>query len=395
MTHMSKPSSGDNGAAPEKAKKPGKSAGEASPHAEPVATRNGKPGAAVSGAFDAWMRASQISLIGLFVIALLWCGYVAQPVIVPVLLAWAIATIVLPLVKWMQDRGVPRVLAAVTVTLLLVTLIVSLLALLSTPVAYWLGRATEVGALIKQKLQTITQPLALLEELQKALDVIGAAGQPALKVEQQSATVVTTIFSFLTPAVSQLILFIGALVFYLVYQERLRSTAVYFLRERESRLSTLRTLSDIDESMTTYFGTFTIVNVCLGLATVVLTWLVGLPNPLLWGVLAGVLNYIPYIGPVLVTGALGTVGLLTYPTLHEGAVAPLIFLVIVTVEGQFLTPAIMGRRLELNPFAVFLAIAFCTWLWGPIGAFLSVPLLMALTVTLGHAFSEEKPDLPE
>ena len=394
MTHISEPSAAENGTASEKTKKSGKPEREASARTE--AARNGKSGAsALNDTFDAWTRASQISLIGLFVIALLWCGYVAQPVIVPVLLAWAIATIVLPLVKWMQERGVPRVLAAVAVTLLLVMLIVSLLVLLSTPVAYWLGRATEIGALIKQKLQTMTQPLALLEEVQKALNVIGAGGKPALKVEQQSATVVTTIFSILTPAMSQFILFIGALVFYLVYQERLRSTVVYFLRERETRLSTLRTLSDIDESMTTYFGTFTIVNFCLGLVTIALTWLVGLPNPLLWGVLAGVLNYIPYIGPALVTGALGVVGLLTYSTLHEAAVPPLIYLAIVTLEGQFLTPTIMGRRLELNPFAVFLAIAFCTWLWGPIGAFLAVPLLMALTVTLGHAFSEEKPELPE
>ena len=75
-------------------------------------------------------------------------------------------------------------------------------------------------------------------------------------------------------------------------------------------------------------------------------------------------------------------------------IAPLIYLAIVTVEGHFITPAFMGRRLELNPFAVFLSIAFCTWLWGPIGAFLAVPLLMALTVTLGHAFGEEKPELP-
>ena len=147
--------------------------------------------------------------------------------------------------------------------------------------------------------------------------------------------------------------------------------------------------------MTTYFGTFTIVNFCLGLVTVALTWLVGLPNPLLWGVLAAVLNYIPYIGPAIVTGTLGVVGLLTYPTLGEAAVAPLVYLAIVTVEGQFLTPALMGRRLELNPFAVFLAIAFCTWLWGPVGAFLAVPLLMALTVAFGHAFSEEAPDLPD
>ena len=89
------------------------------------------------------------------------------------------------------------------------------------------------------------------------------------------------------------------------------------------------------------------------------------------------------------------VGLLTHPSLGEAVAAPLIFVAIVTVEGQFLTPALMGRRLELNPFAVFLAIAFCTWLWGALGAFLAVPLLMALTVAFGHAFSEGRPELPE
>ena len=371
------------------------------------AEKNGAPQAAAKRAereagadhgaprFDAWSRASQVATVGLFVIALLWAGFVAQPVIVPVLLAWAIATIVLPLVKGLESYGVPRVVAAVAVTLMLVALIVCLLAVLSTPVAYWLGRATEVGSLIKARLQMMNQPLALLGELQKALNAIGSGGgAPTLKVEQ-SATVLTTIFSVLTPAVSQFVLFIGALLFYLTYQQRLRSVVLQPLRDRETRLATLRTLSDIDQHMTTYFGTFTIVNVCLGIVTVTLTWIAGLPNPLLWGVLAAVLNYIPYIGPAIVTGTLAVVGLLTYPTLGEAAVAPLAFIAIVTIEGQFITPALMGRRLELNPFAVFLAIAFCTWLWGAMGAFLAVPLLMALTVAFGHAFGQEAPDLPE
>jgi predicted PurR-regulated permease PerM len=120
-------------------------------------------------------------------------------------------------------------------------------------------------------------------------------------------------------------------------------------------------------------------------------WAAGLPNPLLWGVLAGILNYVPYIGSAIVVGTLGVVGLLTYGSLSEAAVAPMLFLIVVTVEGQFLTPV---RRFELKPFAVFLAIAFCTWQWGPLGAFLAVPLLLALTVTLGHVFVDEKSALP-
>jgi predicted PurR-regulated permease PerM len=391
MSYTSKPVVSKEGAPPAN---PKKAEPEASTRAGNAGARSEQRLGAAVAAVDAWSRASQIAVIGLFVIALLWCCYVAQPVIVPVLLAWAIATIVLPIVTWLHDRGAPRVLAAILVTFLLFMIIVSLLGLLSTPVAYWLGRATEIGTLIKQKLQTMGQPLLLLDELQKALSAIGS-GESTLRVEAQQSTLVGTIFSILTPAVSQFILFLGALVFYLIYQKRLRSTVVYLLRDREMRLATLRTLSDIDENMTTYFGTFTIVNICLGLVTVALTWLVGLPNPLLWGVLAALLNYIPYIGPAIVVATLAVVGLVTYPTLGEVAVAPLIYIAMVTVEGQFITPAFMGRRLELNPFAVFLAIAFCTWFWGPIGAFLAVPLLMALTVTLSNVVAEEPPDLPD
>jgi predicted PurR-regulated permease PerM len=346
---------------------------------------------------DPLTRASQVALIGLFVLALLWCAYVGRPVIVPVVLAWVIATIVLPIVKWMQAHRVPHVAAAVGVTLALALLIVLLLSLLSTPIGVWLGRASEIGVLLQDKLRTMNQPLVALEEIRKTLNTIGAgAGTGAtLKVEAQSDTMVATIFSIVTPAVSQFVLCIGALVFYLVYQQRLRNALVYFLRDRDSRLATLRALRDIDEQMTTYFGTFTLVNFCLGIVTAGLAWAVGLPNPLLWGVLAGVLNYVPYIGPAVVVGTLMVAGLLTFPTLTEAVVAPLIFLAIVCVEGQFLTPALMGRRLELNPFAVFLAVAFCTWLWGPVGAFVAVPLLIALSVTLSHALVEQKPELPE
>src|SRR5262249_41409182 len=125
-----------------------------------------------------------------------------------------------------------------------------------------------------------------------------------------------------------------------------------------------------------------------------LAHLAGLPNPLLWGVLACVLNYVPYLGPAIVAGTLALVGLVTFPSLSQAAIAPTIYVAMEFLEGQFLTPYLMGRRLELNPFAVFLAIAFCMWLWGPVGAFLAVPLLMVATVSIEHAFAEVKPALP-
>ena len=131
-------------------------------------------------AFDPWARASHVALIGLFVIACCGARTLRSPVIVPVLLAWVIATIVLPIVTWLYAHKIPRVLAVLAVTIALLLLIVSLLFLLSTPVTFWLGRATELSVLVKQKLQTMNQPLALLDEARKALNAIAAGGtQPA------------------------------------------------------------------------------------------------------------------------------------------------------------------------------------------------------------------------
>jgi len=389
MTEIKSPPKGGNAGSSATPKRQETRAGSAASPAD-VNDASSKAGVAV----DALTRASQLSLIGLFIIAVFWCTYVAQPVIVPLLLAWAIATIMLPVVRWLRKRGLPNSVAVLLVTFFLLAVIVGLVALLSAPFTFWLGRASELAALFKEKLHTISRPLALLEELRNSFGSMTNGAQPTLKVEQQPGTV-TTLFSIITPAVTQFILFVGALIFYLVYQKKLRDTAVFFLKDRDARLTALRTLSDVDDHMTTFFGTFTIVNICLGLTTTTLTWFVGLPNPLLWGVLAAVLNYVPYVGPAIVTATLAVVGILTFSTLGEAVIAPLIFLAIVTVEGHFITPAFMGRRLELNPFAVFLSIAIWTWLWGPIGAFLAVPMLIAISVSLGHAFSDVKPQLPE
>lgn len=343
---------------------------------------------------DPWRRASQVALIGLFIMALIWSAQVSSPVLVPLLLAWVIATVVLPIVDMLHERKVPRALAAFLVTGALVATIVALFILLSTPTAYWLARATELGALLKTKFQMLSQPLAVLDDVRKTISSITSGEQGVLKVEQGSGSVVSAVLGVVTPAVSEFLLFVGALLFYLVYQDKIRTTAVMLLTDRDTRLKALRTLNDVDANMATYFTTFALVNLCLGAVTCALAYLSNLPNPLLWGVLAAVLNFVPYIGPAIVAFTLGVVGLVAFPTLGEAVVPPLVFIAIVAVEGNFITPALMGRRLELNPFAIFIAIAFCTWLWGPIGAFLAVPLLMALKVSFEQAFAVEKPDLP-
>lgn len=340
-------------------------------------------------------NAADISLVGLFAVALVTAAYFTGPVLLPVLIAWVLATVVSPVIGWLERLRLPRTVAAVLVALTLVAIIAALLLLLSNPISSWLGRTGEIRSAIESKLQGVSRSLATLETLRKALENFGTPPSgPVLHVEQQS-NAAAKVVSVVTPAVSQLVLCIGALVFYLVYQRRLRQSLVLLAHGRKARLEILRVLTEIDAQMTAYFSTYAVVNSCLALLTTLLAWLVGLPNALLWGALAGVVNFIPYVGPAVVMVSLTLAGLLTFTAPADALTAPLIFLGMVGIEGQFITPTLMGRHLELNPFAIFLAIAFCAWLWGPLGAFVAVPLLLAASLTLSYVTADDRPELPD
>ena len=121
---------------------------------------------------------------------------------------------------------------------------------------------------------------------------------------------------------------------------------------------------------------------------------VGLPNPAAWGVLGFLLNFIPYVGALMMEIALLAAGVAIFPSLSYALLAPLLFLAIATLEGQFVTPGIIGRRFPLNPLTVFLSVVFWTWLWGPMGTFLAVPLVVTGLAVAEHVLAEDEPDLP-
>ncbi|MBN8913149.1 MAG: AI-2E family transporter [Rhizobiales bacterium] len=340
-----------------------------------------------------WQLVADVSVTGIFALSVLAALYLMREVVVPVILAWVVANILLPVVSWLERRGISHVLSVAIVTLAVMTVLLLVVTLLSLPLTYWLGRASELGAMIREKLQSMSGPLDFVKELSNAIGQATGAGGSGLHVEE-GGNIVSSIFAILTPAVTQGILFLGALVFYMIYQKQIKNRSVLVLPSREARLTALRIFADIERNTTVYFGTFTIVNLCLGLVTMLLAYAVGLPNPLLWGVLAAVLNYIPYIGVAIMVCVLFLIGLFTFSSLSEAIVAPLVYIAMTTVEGHFITPALMGRRMTLNPFAVFLSIGFWTWMWGPIGAFVAVPILMTTIVTFRHLFPADAPELP-
>jgi predicted PurR-regulated permease PerM len=164
--------------------------------------------------------------------------------------------------------------------------------------------------------------------------------------------------------------------------------------DHAARLRTLRILNEIEDHLGEYLLTVTMINLGVGLATGIICAVAGMPDPAALGALAVVLNFFPIIGPIAMFVVLTAVGIVAFSTLHAGLIAPLAFAAFTFLEGHFITPAIIGRRIELNALAVFIALAFWTWLWGPMGGFLSSPLLIVGLVLKEHLLPDDGPQLP-
>jgi predicted PurR-regulated permease PerM len=184
-------------------------------------------------------------------------------------------------------------------------------------------------------------------------------------------------------------------VLFIASWKDLRRALIMTFGDRAWRLRTLRILNEIEEHLGGYLLTVTMINAGVGIATGLICVVTGMPNPAGLGALAATLNYIPIIGPVATFIVLVIIGLVAFPTLGGAMMAPLLFAVMTFLEGHFITPTIIGRRLALNALAVLLALAFWTWLWGPMGAFLSSPLLIVALILKEHLLPDETPQLPE
>jgi predicted PurR-regulated permease PerM len=304
--------------------------------------------------------------------------------------ALVVGTTFAPVVKASARRGIPSWVTAGVIGLSLVAIAALVLTFLAQPLTDWIARAPEMGAMIKQKLYVLDKPLNALRELQEAL--LPPRGK-AVEVEPPLA-VVTPVLALVTPAVIQFVLFFVTLVFFLAAQMDFRRYMATFFTTREGKLRFIRITNDIERRLVSYLVTVTVINLCLGIAVTLGAWLFGLSSPVLFGLVAMVLNYIPYVGAACMTFLLLAVGLVSFSQLAFGIEPAAAFVLLATIEGQFITPAVLGRRLTLNPLAVLLAIAFWSWIWGPMGTFLAVPLTIGAFVTLYHLFPPDESKLP-
>jgi predicted PurR-regulated permease PerM len=334
-----------------------------------------------------WRTAAQGASIGIFILLFGAFLDLARAILLPIVSALVIATMFGPIASRVGRYRVPHWLFAALVVALLVVLLNLAIVLLSAPVIEWIGKAPEIAATIRNKLQILERPIAALRDLQNVISR-GKGGDSGLGINV--ANFIQPALSLLTPAIGELVLFFVTLFFLLMGGPGLRAYLVLLSRNRDARLRTLRILDDIEHNLSRYMGTVSIVNMGVGLITAIAVYLMGFPNAVLWGVLAFVFNYVPYIGPAVMVFLLFCVGLVIFPSLGYALIAPIFFAALTTIEGHFVTPNIVGRNLSLSPLIVFLALAFWTWLWGPIGAFLATPILIVGLVVSKHFLREEE-----
>jgi len=335
--------------------------------------------------------AARIATIGIFVLLLGACLYVCRPILLPVLAAFVVGTTLAPIVKMAARHRIPPWLTAIGLGIVLISLAGIAVTLLAAPVSEWIGKAPEIGANVKQKLYVLDRPLAALRELES---VLLPASENTVAIAPSQWGMLTPVIAVVTPAAVQIMLFSVTLIFFLATQMDFRRYMVSFFASRDAKLRFMRIANDIEENLVTYIGTVTAINFCLGVLVGLGAWLFGLPNPFIFGVLAMLLNYIPYIGPACMVVILFSVGLVAFPSLSYALVPPAAFIALATLEGQAVTPTVLGRRIELNPLVVLLALAFWAWLWGPVGAFLAVPFTIVGMVTLNHLFPQDETKLP-
>jgi predicted PurR-regulated permease PerM len=336
-----------------------------------------------------WASVARAATIGIFLLAFGTFLYFGRAILLPTISAAVVALTLGPLVKAGERHGISAWITALLVVAICFGAVSLAATAMAGPVSEWVGRAPEIWKSIQEKFTVLERPIAAMHELETAL--FGASGNSSMA----GPSVVLPVVAFLTPAAGELLLFFGTLVFFLVGQSELRVRLVSLFGEREAKLRFLKIMNDIEKNLAGYLAVVTVINIALGAIVAIGAYFIGLPHPAIFGVLAALLNYVPYVGPAVMVVILLGIGLVTFSSLSHALLAPVGLIALTTMEGHFITPTIVGRRMTLNPVLVFLALAFWTWMWGPIGAFLAAPLSIIALVVFNHLFPHEDAKLPD
>lgn len=334
------------------------------------------------------LRRIAFLLGGIFLIALIYMMFVAREFLVPVVMSILIAITFRPVIRWLALRGIAPPLSAFTFAVFL--MLGGLMAgyLLSGPVAEWVAQAPQIQRDFAGKMKAVTEPLRRVAKITESIKSV--ASEPGTEPAQTvvvAEPAIPALFWFATYPAGYVIMFGGAVVlslFLMASGNLIYERIIHAMPTLTDKKKALRLLYAVEREVSGYLFTLTAINAGVGAAIGLGLWAIGMSNPLLWGLLAFVLNFIPYAGPLMGAGLAAVSAVVTFPSLGYALLAPAIYTIVVTIENQLVSPYVLSRRLEINSVAILLAFAFFAWIWGIGGIIVSVPLLVTLRVFALH-----------
>jgi predicted PurR-regulated permease PerM len=321
-----------------------------------------------------------VMLIGILTLMVFYTLYFARDVFMPILLAMLLKLLLNPGVRLMAKGHIPQALGALVMITLLVGVVSGIAYTVAAPASGWLAKAPQQVPILQQRLHFLTGPLAQLErasqQVEQAADMQHQQSAVVLKGPSLTEFLFSGTRSVLTAFATMLILLYFLLAAGDVFLRRL----VEVLPSLSDKKQAVEMTRQVEKDISTYLVTITLINAGLGACTGAMLWAIGMPDALLWGVLVFVLNFMPYLGPLIGISILLIIGMISFQPLGQALLPVGIYLVLVIAEGQFITPITLARRLTLNPVALFISLMIWGWMWGVPGAFLAVPLLATFKI---------------
>jgi predicted PurR-regulated permease PerM len=321
-----------------------------------------------------------VAITGLFVLALFYTLHLARDLFLPIVLALFLSLLLRPVVRGLVRLRLPTPVAAALVMLVLVTGTGAALYQLWAPAADWVARAPQDMKKLEGKLRKLLRPVQQVsrtaEQVQQITDVSGST-TPEVSLRQPG--LVETLFGG-----AQHLLAAGFILLVLAYF--FLASGDQFLRKLPRVLPPARAervvaiVGETESQISRYLLAVTVINLGLGLLTATALALLGMPTPFLLGAVAALLNFIPYVGPAVMATLLAMIALVAVDDVGQAALAPLAYIALHAVEANLVTPHLLGRRLPLNPTAIFVGFLFWWWLWGVPGALLAVPIMVTTKI---------------
>jgi predicted PurR-regulated permease PerM len=326
-------------------------------------------------------------LIDIFIFMAIYALYFAREFFMPVVLAFLLALMLSPIVRFLRKQGIPEAVSATLLVAVAVAGIGGIGYFISGPVVGLVNDAPVIGRQLTERLAEVRHPFERMMEISRQVDQATdtAAQEPGVQkvVMAQPGIISVAAGNLLSASTTVAITFVLSLFLMasgtMFYEKIVQS----FTRMSEKKRA-LRVVYDVEREISRYLLTIALINSGLGLAIGLGLWVIGMPTPLVWGVAAALLNFLPYVGALMTIILVGIISIISFDTLSYALVAPAFVVLCNIIEGQIVTPLVVGRRLEINAVAIFIAVAFWSWLWGFVGALIAVPLLVIVKVFCDH-----------